>query len=179
MPDKTTPNIEAARLWLSERRTRLQNEIAVMEGRRNEIDWLLSELDTPIAPMPPAYARGPNVQPTVDVASHIWSGKQARAIMQAMVDAGDTGLTPFEGRKIVQSMGIKIAASSFGSRMSNLNKLGKVDRIGVPGSRTARYVLKQEYRKWSADMLASMGWTNSPRKPAEQPAEQPKQEATP
>ena len=50
-----TSNTEAARTYLTERRERLRAEIATMQGRMNEIDYLISELDTPIhtaAPRP-------------------------------------------------------------------------------------------------------------------------------
>ena len=43
-------NTEAARTYLTERRERLRAEIATMQGRMNELDYLISELDTPIQP---------------------------------------------------------------------------------------------------------------------------------
>ena len=80
--------------------------------------------------------------------------------MKALSEAGDAGLTSREGTKIIESLGIKIAPSTFGARMSNLHRLGYVKRIEIPHSRDRRYILNADLRRVRWETAPQPNWRN-------------------
>lgn len=101
-----TTNEDAARAYLTSRRETLDQEIRRLEGRRTEIDYLLAELVMPA----PRYTNGAEAKiaaarPGRPAGIGNGSGvTQLELVRQALIAAGDAGLT---GREGVVATGLK------------------------------------------------------------------------
>lgn len=92
-----TTNADAARAYLTERRQALAGEIATLQGRLTEIDYLIAELGTPVFTF-----NNPVVEKIAHKGRRAGVGNsggmtqldQVRAVLAA---AGDKGITDHEG----------------------------------------------------------------------------------
>lgn len=130
----------------------LQSSVRLMDGRVLEIDNLIGELGTSVVGVPvptekpiSSYKRGPNVNKGGDPAARLGpNGRQAKIIMTVLKEAGEQGVTPRQGTRIVRQRGFAIANSSFSARVSILHKIGKLNRIPCKDGKGYRYILKSE-----------------------------------
>ena len=135
-----TDNTDAARAWLLARRHKMDSEIAALTGRRTEIDYLLSELETPMVTnghatperdlTNPFAPREPLPHPPKPTSiSPRQKGVIAAAILDILKLRGVNGITPSEGRRELRARGIRVADSTISARLSGLYAAGKITRV--------------------------------------------------
>jgi len=120
-------NAEAARRYLTERRTALVQEITRLEGRLVEIDYLLSELATPIRDVAPVIHPATSVRtaaPPVHRPDTRKPESRKKRLYAALVEAGAAGLTVNEAS---ERAGILKGSASSG--LSLLKAAGKATHV--------------------------------------------------
>lgn len=125
-------NSRAARAWLLARRATIEKDIAILQGRAKEIDALIGELDTVVAPTKSTQEdMSGKYRPSLGI-----KGPQAQAILAKLRAAGEIGLSSRECYRQLKADEVKCAGpASVGARFTMMKSLGIVRHVGT------RYIL--------------------------------------